>query len=206
MLILDSYSASIESGHTIDDNDDTTETIKGAASTEGALDTLGGMGIDRMEQGAIGGLTGVALSECSQGASMRWHFYQSAQGPCKAWGLTLPLPPVLTCLDGLLPAIKLDPEPLLEEARRIEAQISEMMASSSASNRAPWAAEAHPCSVSTRKGSSGPRSFLARSGLARCLAWKEEWLHQSRLCPASRPWIVSTLMSPQQQEAKAPRH
>ena len=37
---------------------------------------------------------------------------------------------VLTRLDFLLPAIKLDPAPLLEEARKIESQINEMMASS----------------------------------------------------------------------------
>lgn len=131
MLILDSYSASIESGHTIDDNDDTTETIKGAASTEGALDTLGGMGIDRMEQGAIGGLTGVALSECSQRGFDAMALLSECSGPMQGMGPDARTAArVLTCLDGLLPAIKLDPEPLLEEARRIEAQINEMMASS----------------------------------------------------------------------------
>jgi len=35
---------------------------------------------------------------------------------------------IIKTLDGLLPAIKLDPEPLLEEAQRIEEQIREMMA------------------------------------------------------------------------------
>ena len=35
---------------------------------------------------------------------------------------------IIECLDGLLPAVKLDPEPLLEEAQRIEGQIREMMA------------------------------------------------------------------------------
>ena len=35
---------------------------------------------------------------------------------------------IIECLDGLLPAVQLDPEPLLEEAQRIEAQIREMMA------------------------------------------------------------------------------
>ena len=35
---------------------------------------------------------------------------------------------IIECLDGLLPAVKLDPEPLLEEAKRIEGQIREMMA------------------------------------------------------------------------------
>mgnify|MGYP005716979041 FL=1 len=44
---------------------------------------------------------------------------------------------VLGCLDTLLPAIKLDPEPLLEEARRIEAQISEMMAGSVNQQQSP---------------------------------------------------------------------
>ena len=35
---------------------------------------------------------------------------------------------IIERLDGLLPAIKLDTEPLLEEAQRIEEQIKEMMA------------------------------------------------------------------------------
>ena len=63
MLVLDSYSKTIESGHTIDDNDDSNETVKGAASTERALTSLSNLGIDRMEQGAIGGLMGVFLNE-----------------------------------------------------------------------------------------------------------------------------------------------
>ena len=74
MLILDSYSPTLETGHTIDDNDDTNETMKGAASTSGALATLEGMGVEKMVQGAIGGLTGVALSECSRGDSTPWRF------------------------------------------------------------------------------------------------------------------------------------
>ena len=47
MLILDSYSPTLDTGHTIDDNDDTNETMKGAASTSGALATLEGMGIEK---------------------------------------------------------------------------------------------------------------------------------------------------------------
>jgi predicted ATP-grasp superfamily ATP-dependent carboligase len=35
---------------------------------------------------------------------------------------------IISCMDGLLPAVKLDPEPLHEEAQRIESQIREMMA------------------------------------------------------------------------------
>jgi hypothetical protein len=35
---------------------------------------------------------------------------------------------IIECLDGLLPAVHLDPEPLLEEAQRLEQQIRDMMA------------------------------------------------------------------------------
>ena len=35
---------------------------------------------------------------------------------------------IIGCMDGLLPAVHLDPEPLMEEAQRIEGQIREMMA------------------------------------------------------------------------------
>ena len=34
---------------------------------------------------------------------------------------------IIACMDGLLPAVQLDPEPLMEEAQRIESQIREMM-------------------------------------------------------------------------------
>ena len=35
---------------------------------------------------------------------------------------------IIGSMDVLLPAVQLDPEPLLEEAKRIESQIREMMA------------------------------------------------------------------------------
>jgi predicted ATP-grasp superfamily ATP-dependent carboligase len=35
---------------------------------------------------------------------------------------------IIECLDDLLPAVHLDPEPLLAEAQRIEGEIREMMA------------------------------------------------------------------------------
>ena len=35
---------------------------------------------------------------------------------------------IIGCMDGLLPAVQLDPEPLMEEAQRIESQIRDMMA------------------------------------------------------------------------------
>ena len=131
MLILDSYSPTLETGHTIDDNDDTNETMKGAASTSGALATLEGMGVEKMVQGAIGGLTGVALSECSRRGFDAMALLSECSGPMQGMGPDARTAArVLSCLDSLLPAIKLDPEPLLEEARRIEAQISEMMAGS----------------------------------------------------------------------------
>ncbi len=131
MLILDSYSPTLETGHTIDDNDDTNETMKGAASTSGALATLEGMGVEKMVQGAIGGLTGVALSECSRRGFDAMALLSECSGPMQGMGPDARTAArVLGCLDSLLPAIKLDPEPLLEEARRIEAQISEMMAGS----------------------------------------------------------------------------
>ena len=147
MLVLDSYSKTIESGHTIDDDDDSNETVKGAASTESA--TTLEFGIDRMEQGAIGGLTGVILNEASRRALMRWHYWQNALGQCKEWGL------MQNCtgarrLDELLPAIKLDSEPLLEEARRIEGG-QEMMSVLSISHQVQQVVEILRCSANIQR-------------------------------------------------------
>lgn len=131
MLVLDSYSKTIESGHTIDDNDDSDETVKGAASTERALTSLSNLGIDRMEQGAIGGLTGVILNEASRRDFDAMALLAECSGPMQGMGPDARTAArVLGRLDELLPAIKLDSEPLLEEARRIEGEINEMMSGS----------------------------------------------------------------------------
>lgn len=131
MLVLDSYSKAIESGHTIDDDDDSNETVKGAASTERALASLSDLGIDRMEQGAIGGLTGVILNEASRRGFDAMALLAECSGPMQGMGPDARTAArVLGRLDELLPAIKLDSEPLLEEARRIEGEINEMMSGS----------------------------------------------------------------------------
>ena len=91
-----------------------------------------------MVQGAIGGLTGVALSECSRRGFDAMALLSECSGPMQGMGPDARTAArVLGCLDTLLPAIKLDPEPLLEEARRIEAQISEMMAGSVNQQQSP---------------------------------------------------------------------
>jgi len=131
MLVLDSYSKAIESGHTIDDDDDSNETVKGAASTTRALASLSNLGIERMEQGAIGGLTGVILNEASRRGFDAMALLAECSGPMQGMGPDARTAArVLGRLDELLPAIKLDSEPLLEEARRIEAEINEMMSGS----------------------------------------------------------------------------
>tara|TARA_B100000609_G_scaffold40232_2_gene30584 strand:+ start:10190 stop:10993 length:804 start_codon:yes stop_codon:yes gene_type:complete len=131
MLVLDSYSSAIESGHAIDDTDGSNETVKGAASTTNALQSLNDMKIERMENGAIGGLTGVMLAECSRIGFDATAILAECSGPMQGMGPDARTAArVLTRLDFLLPAIKLDPAPLLEEARKIESQINEMMASS----------------------------------------------------------------------------
>ena len=131
MLVLDSYSKTIESGHTIDDHDDSNETVKGAASTERALTSLSDLGIDRMEQGAIGGLTGVILNEASRRGFDAMALLAECSGPMQGMGPDARTAArVLGRLDELLPAIKLDSEPLLEEARRIEGEINDMMSGS----------------------------------------------------------------------------
>ncbi len=138
MLVLDSYSSAIESGHAIDDTDGSNETVKGAASTTNALQSLNDMKIERMENGAIGGLTGVMLAECSRIGFDATAILAECSGPMQGMGPDARTAArVLTRLDFLLPAIKLDPAPLLEEARKIESQINEMMASSVNQEQSP---------------------------------------------------------------------
>ena len=122
--VLDDFSTS-------GSDDESNETVKGAASTPKALASLSNLGVDRMEQGAIGGLTGVILNEASRRGFDAMALLAECSGPMQGMGPDARTAArVLGSLDELLPAIKLDSEPLLKEARRIEGEINEMMSGS----------------------------------------------------------------------------
>ena len=129
MMMIDSYSHGPDQAHSIFD-DDSTESMVGIGSTDSAHEKLGELEVPMLKHGVVGGMTGVMLGECRR-RSIDAMAILAESGDDLANG-AIPdaraAARIIGRLDGLLPAIKLDPEPLLKEAQRIEEQIREMMA------------------------------------------------------------------------------
>ena len=82
-----------------------------------------------MKQGVVGGITGVMMGESRRRGVDVMAILAESDGTI---GGGLPdaraAARIIECLDELIPAVHLDPGPLLEEAQRIEGEIREMMA------------------------------------------------------------------------------
>lgn len=130
-IMIDSFTKGDTEGHTILDDDNIDTTMLGIGSTDSAINMLKEIGLPLLKHGVVGGMTGVMLGESrrrridslailaeSNGGPMEGQPFPDARAAAR----------IISCLDGLLPAIHLDPEPLLEEAQRIENQIRDMMA------------------------------------------------------------------------------
>ena len=130
-IMIDSFTKGDSEGHTILDDDNIDTTMLGIGSTDSAIKMLKDIGLPLLKHGLVGGMTGVMLGESRRrGIDSLAILAESNGGPMKGQ----PFPDaraaarIIECLDGLLPTIHLDPEPLLEEAKRIEKQIRDMMA------------------------------------------------------------------------------
>ena len=123
-MLIDAFAHGVESPHELIDDDDTDDTILGIGSTPVAREKLAKMGIPLLKHGVVGGMTGVMMGEGRRkGIDL-----------CAIMAEANPEMPdaraaarVIDKLDMLFPAMKLDPEPLLEEAARIEEQIKAML-------------------------------------------------------------------------------
>ena len=128
-MLIDSYAQGIGQQHSIFDDDQTDETLLGIGSTEVSHQTLEGLGVPLLKQGVVGGITGVMMGESRRRGVDVMAILAESDGEI---GGSLPdaraAARIIECLDGLLPAVHLDPEPLLAEAQRIEGEIREMMA------------------------------------------------------------------------------
>jgi uncharacterized protein len=130
-IMIDSFAKGEAGGHTILDDDDIDTTMLGIGSTDAAIKMLNDIGLPLLKHGLVGGMTGVMMGESRRrGLDSLAILAESNGGPMEGQ----PFPDaraaarIIECLDGLLPAIHLDPAPLLEEAQRIENQIRDMMA------------------------------------------------------------------------------
>ena len=128
-MLIDSYAQGIGQQHSIFDDDQTDETLLGIGSTEVSHQTLEGLGVPLLKQGVVGGITGVMMGESRRRGVDVMAILAESDGEI---GGSLPdaraAARIIECLDDLLPAVHLDPEPLLAEAQRIEGEIREMRA------------------------------------------------------------------------------
>ena len=128
-MLIDSYAQGIGQQHSIFDDDQTDETLLGIGSTEVSHQTLEGLGVPLLKQGVVGGITGVMMGESRRRGVDVMAILAESDGEI---GGSLPdaraAARIIECLDDLLPAVHLDPEPLLAEAQRIEGESREMMA------------------------------------------------------------------------------
>ena len=128
-MLIDSYAQGIGQQHSIFDDDQTDETLLGIGSTDTSHETLEELGVPLLKQGVVGGITGVMMGESRRREVDVMAILAESDGEI---GGSLPdaraAARIIEWLDGLLPAVHLDPEPLLAEAQRIEGEIREMMA------------------------------------------------------------------------------
>ena len=128
-MLIDSYAQGIGQQHSIFDDDQTDETLLGIGSTDTSHETLEELGVPLLKQGVVGGITGVMMGESRRREVDVMAILAESDGEI---GGSLPdaraAARIIECLDDLLPAVHLDPEPLLAEAQRIEGEMREMTA------------------------------------------------------------------------------
>ena len=130
VMMIDSFSHGPDQAHSIFDDDESDESMLGIGSTDSAQETLEQLGVSKLKHGVVGGMSGVMLGECRRRRLAALAILAESGGDLANGAIpdARAAARIIERLDGLLPAIKLDTEPLLEEAQRIEEQIREMMA------------------------------------------------------------------------------
>tara|TARA_X000001036_G_scaffold348851_1_gene329254 strand:+ start:749 stop:1591 length:843 start_codon:yes stop_codon:yes gene_type:complete len=130
VMMIDSFSHGPDQAHSIFDDDESDESMLGIGSTDSAQETLEQLGVSKLRHGVVGGMSGVMLGECRRRRIDAMAILAESGGDLANGAIpdARAAARIIERLDGLLPAIKLDTEPLLEEAQRIEEQIREMMA------------------------------------------------------------------------------
>ena len=128
-IVVDSFAHGIDSSHSIFDDDEAMDSMFGIGSTDSSHEVLKGIGIPLLKQGVVGGITGVMMGECRRRGIDALAILAESDGEVGQGVIpdARAAARIIGCLDGLLPAVHLDPEPLMEEAQRIESQIREMM-------------------------------------------------------------------------------
>ncbi len=129
-ILIDSFAHGIDSSHSIFDDDEGMESMLGIGSNESTHDLLKSIGVPLLKQGLVGGMTGVMMGECRRRRIDALAILAESDGEIGQGVIpdARAAARIIGRMDGLLPAVHLDPEPLMEEAQRIEGQIRDMMA------------------------------------------------------------------------------
>lgn len=129
-ILVDSFAHGIDSNHSIFDDDEGMESMLGIGSNDSSHDLLKSIRVPLLKQGLVGGMTGVMMGECRRRRIDALAILAESDGEIGQGVIpdARAAARIIGCMDGLLPAVHLDPEPLMEEAQRIEGQIREMMA------------------------------------------------------------------------------
>ena len=124
-ILIDAFSHQQQSGHEVVDDDDTDETLLGIGATDWAREQLENMEVTLLSAGMIAGMSGVLRGEGRRRKLDMMCILAEAAGNIPDARAAAR---VIEKLNALLPAIHLDPEPLVQEAERIEEQIKMMIA------------------------------------------------------------------------------
>ena len=129
-IMIDSFAQGIDKGHSIFDDQEGIDSILGIGSTDGAHLVLNQIKVPLLKQGVVSGMTGVMMGECRRRRIDAMAILAETNGEVGQGVIpdARAAARIIGSMDVLLPAVQLDPEPLLEEAKRIESQIREMMA------------------------------------------------------------------------------
>ena len=128
-IMIDSFAHGIDSSHSIFDDDEGMDSMLGIGSTDSSHVLIKSIGVPLLKHGVVGGMTGVMMGECRRREIDALAILAESDGEIGQGVIpdARAAARIIGCMDGLLPAVNLDPEPLLKEAQRIEGQIRDMM-------------------------------------------------------------------------------
>ena len=128
-IMIDSFAHGIDSSHSIFDDDEGMDSMLGIGSTDSSHDVIKSIGVPLLKHGVVGGMTGVMMGECRRREIDALAILAESDGEIGQGVIpdARAAARIIGCMDGLLPAVNLDPEPLLQEAQRIEGKIRDMM-------------------------------------------------------------------------------
>ena len=114
-IMVDSFAHGIEGSHSIFDDDEGMDSMLGIGSMDSSHKLLKSIGVPLLKHGVVGGMTGVMMGECRRRRIEALAILAESDGEIGQGVIpdARAAARIIGCMDGLLPAVNLDPEPLL---------------------------------------------------------------------------------------------